>query len=50
MLDERQSGLLRDILDSALLIRACLAGIDGAAFLGDPEKQDAGLRGAESPV
>jgi len=44
MLDEKQSGLLRDILDSALMIRAYVDGIDREAFIANPEKQDAVLR------
>ena len=44
MPDERQNGLLRDILDSALSIRAYLAGVDRAGFMANAEKQDAVLR------
>jgi len=44
MPDDRQAGLLRDILDSALSIRSYLTGIDEAAFQANPEKQDAVLR------
>lgn len=44
MLDERQQGLLRDILDSARLIRKYLAATNREAFLADSEKQDAVLR------
>ncbi len=44
MPDDRQSGLLRDMLDSALLIRMYLAAVDRAAFLAGSEKQDAVLR------
>jgi uncharacterized protein with HEPN domain len=44
MLNEKQHGLLRDILDSALLIRSYLAGTPEAAFMTNPEKQDAVLR------
>lgn len=44
MPDDRQSGLLRDMLDSALLIRTYLASVDRDAFLRDSEKQDAVLR------
>jgi uncharacterized protein with HEPN domain len=44
MLDDRQSGLLRDIFDSACSIRTYLNGIERAAFLADVEKQDAVLR------
>jgi len=44
MLDDRQSGLLRDVLDSARLIEAYLSGVKWEDFLADPEKQDAVLR------
>lgn len=44
MFDEKQSGLLRDILDSALAIRTYLSGVDQSAFLENYEKQDAVLR------
>lgn len=44
MLDDRQNGLLRDILDSAKAIRGYLSGVDRAAFFANPEKQDAILR------
>jgi uncharacterized protein with HEPN domain len=44
MTDERQSGLLRDILDSARAIRRYLAGVSRPQFLANPEKQDAVLR------
>ncbi|MEO7799441.1 MAG: DUF86 domain-containing protein [Opitutaceae bacterium] len=44
---EKQSGLLRDMLDSALLIRSYLAGVDREGFLADREKQDAVLRRLE---
>ncbi|MCW5548677.1 MAG: DUF86 domain-containing protein [Opitutaceae bacterium] len=44
MPDDRQSGLLRDMLDSAILIRAYLASVDRAAFMAASEKQDAVLR------
>jgi uncharacterized protein with HEPN domain len=47
MLDERQSGLLRDILDSAVQIRRYLEGIEHGAFFADIEKQDAVLRRLE---
>ena len=47
MLDERQSGLLKDVLDSACLIHGYLAGIDRDAFFADVEKQDAVLRRLE---
>ena len=41
---ERQAGLLRDILDSAMAIRAYLEGVDRAGFMVNMEKQDAVLR------
>ena len=44
MPDDRQSGLLRDMLDSAILIRTYLVAVDRKAFLADSEKQDAVLR------
>ncbi|HRJ02747.1 MAG TPA: DUF86 domain-containing protein [Hyphomonas sp.] len=44
MFDDRQSGLLRDMLDSALLIRTYLESVDRNAFMADSEKQDAVLR------
>lgn len=44
MLDEKQAGLLRDILDSALRIRDYLDGIAREAFIANLEKQDAVLR------
>ena len=44
MPDDRQSGLLRDMLDSAILIRTYLAAVDRNAFLAGSEKQDAVLR------
>lgn len=44
MPDDRQSGLLRDMLDSAILIRTYLEAVDRKAFLADSEKQDAVLR------
>ena len=44
MSDDRQSGLLRDMLDSAILIRTYLGSVDRNAFLADSEKQDAVLR------
>jgi uncharacterized protein with HEPN domain len=44
MLDELQTGLLRDMLDSALLIRDYLADASRNDFLADAEKQDAVLR------
>jgi uncharacterized protein with HEPN domain len=44
---DRQNGLLRDILDSALRIREYLAGAKFEAFLVDPQRQDAVLRRLE---
>jgi uncharacterized protein with HEPN domain len=44
MLDEKQAGLLRDLLDSALNIRAYLDGVSREAFRVNLEKQDAVLR------
>ena len=44
MLDEKQAGLLLDIIDSALMIRGYLKGIDQEKFTGNFEKQDAVLR------
>ena len=44
MPDDRQSGLLWDMLDSAILIRTYLAAVDRNVFLDDSEKQDAVLR------
>ncbi len=44
MLDEKQLGLLRDILDSGKIIRTYLHGITRASFMDDTEKQDAVLR------
>jgi len=44
MFDEKQAGLLRDILDSALTIRAYLDGVSREAFMVNLEKQDAVLR------
>jgi uncharacterized protein with HEPN domain len=44
MFDDRQSGLLRDMLDSANRIRSYLSSVDRAAFMADSEKQDAVLR------
>lgn len=44
MPDEKQTGLLRDILDSAVTIRAYLNAVSGEAFMADMEKQDAVLR------
>lgn len=47
MPDEKQSGLLKDIPDSAGLIQGYLAGVDRDAFFADKEKQDAVLRRLE---
>jgi uncharacterized protein with HEPN domain len=47
MLDEKQKGLLRDILDSALQIGAYLKGISHDRFMANVEKQDAVLRRLE---
>ena len=47
MLDDRQNGLLRDILDSATAIRRYLAGVSREKFFADQEKQDAVLRRLE---
>jgi uncharacterized protein with HEPN domain len=44
MLDEKQNGLLRDMLDSAKAIQSYLSGVDYDRFMGNPEKQDAVLR------
>lgn len=44
MCDEKQAGLLRDILDSALTIRSYLNGVSREAFLANLEKQDAVVR------
>jgi uncharacterized protein with HEPN domain len=44
MLSEKQHGLLRDILDSATVIRTYLAGVSQTAFMANSEKQDAVLR------
>lgn len=44
MSDDRQSGLLQDMLDSAILIRTYLASVDRGSFMADLEKQDAVLR------
>ncbi len=44
MLSEKQHGLLRDILDSAAMIRRYLAGVSQAVFMSNMEKQDAVLR------
>ena len=44
MPDERQAGLLRDMLDSARLIQGYMANTSREAFFADTEKQDAVLR------
>ena len=44
MLGEKQSGLPRDMLDSARQIQTYLSGIDRGFFLTNLEKQDAVLR------
>lgn len=44
MLDDRQAGLLSDMLDSARSIRTYLAGVSRESFRADAEKQDAVLR------
>jgi uncharacterized protein with HEPN domain len=44
MLSEKQHGLLRDILDSATVIRTYLADVSQADFMANSEKQDAVLR------
>jgi len=44
MLDKKQAGLLRDILDSALAVREYLKGVTHDAFIANMEKQDAVLR------
>lgn len=44
MLNEKQHGLLRDILDSAKVIKAYLDGVSHTAFMQNSEKQDAVLR------
>ena len=44
MPDEKQTGLLRDIHDSAQTIRTYLNAVSREAFMADMEKQDAVLR------
>lgn len=44
MLSEKQHGLLRDILDSASVIKSYIAGVSEAACMQNTEKQDAVLR------
>src|SRR5689334_18504678 len=44
MLDEKQTGLLRDMLESASAIRTYIAGVSRDAFMSNPEKQDAVCR------
>lgn len=47
MLDDRQNGLLRDILDSAVAITRYLDGVSKEDFFSNTEKQDAILRRLE---
>lgn len=47
MLSEKQYGLLRDIIDSAEIIRTYLTGVSQVAFMQNSEKQDAVLRRLE---
>ena len=47
MLDDKQNGLLRDILDSASAIVRYLDGVSRGNFLSNTEKQDAVLRRLE---
>ena len=44
MPDEKQEGLLLDILESARSIQSYLAGVNRASFMANQEKQDAVLR------
>jgi len=44
MLDEKQTGFLRDILDSAVIIRGYLNDVSHDEFVANTEKQDAVLR------
>ena len=44
MPDDKQPGLLRDMLDSARIIREYLRGISRESFMANTEKQDAVLR------
>ena len=44
MLNDKQHGLLRDILDSASVIQTYVAGVSETAFMQNTEKQDAVLR------
>lgn len=44
MLSDKQHGLLRDILDSAAVIKTYLAGVSQSSFMQNTEKQDAVLR------
>ena len=44
MLSDKQHGLLRDILDSATMIRSYLNGVSQTVFMENAEKQDAVLR------
>jgi uncharacterized protein with HEPN domain len=47
MPDEKQLGLVRDILDSAVAVRSYVSGVSRQQFLANPEKQDAVLRRLE---
>ena len=47
MPDEKQAGLLRDMLDSSRQIRAYIAGMTEESFVANMEKQDAVLRRIE---
>ena len=47
MPDEKQDGLLLDILESARCIQRYLTGVDREGFLANQEKQDAVLRRLE---
>jgi uncharacterized protein with HEPN domain len=44
---DRQLGLLRDILDSAVAVRSYMHGVSREQFPANPEKQDAVLRRLE---
>jgi hypothetical protein len=48
MPDEKQTGLVRDMLDSAKSIRLYLDEVTRDAFLANQEKQDAVLAGSRS--
>ncbi len=47
MLDNKQRGLLSDILDSAKVLRGYVAGLSHEDFMANTEKQDAVLRRLE---